>query len=114
MEAFKPKIPIEACPPTEEGPEEMDIRDQEVSTRITESRQPSIGQGGARKRKPSQDREPSKLIIRPSEHREDKARDEPSSGPKELIKKIGEKAKSVMRMSPPPERVQKVGEQSKS
>ena len=67
-----------------------------------------------RKRKPSQDREPSKLSIKPSEHREDKARDELSSGPMEMIKKMGEKAKSVMRTSPPPERVQRVGEHTKS
>ena len=69
---------------------------------ITESRQPSTGQGGARKQKPLQDREPSKLSIKPSEGREDKVRDEPGSGPMELIKKMGEKAKSTMRTQPLP------------
>ena len=73
-EAFQPEVSADACPLTEEGPGEMDIQDQEDSTRITEPSPPPIGQGGARKRKPSQDREPSKLIVRPSERREEKVR----------------------------------------
>ena len=64
-----------------------------------------------RKRKPSQDREPSKLTIRPSERQEENGKNRPSSSSKELIKKLGEKARSVMRTSPPPDRTQKVSSQ---
>ena len=88
-EAFQIGIPTGTLPQTEEGSEEKDVRNQEASTTIIESRQPSPGRERARKQKPLQDREPSKLSIKPSECREDKVRDKPGSGPMELIKKMG-------------------------
>ena len=87
---------------------------RDADTTITEPRQPSPGQERARKRKTSQDREPTKLNSKPSERREEKVRDEPGSSPLELIKKVGEQVKSVMRTSPPPERAPRVGEQARS
>ena len=66
-ETLQPEISADSRSLTGEGPGEMDISDKEDSTGITESSPPQIGQGGARKRKPSKDREPSKLTIRPSE-----------------------------------------------
>ena len=86
---------------------EMDVQDQEDHTRITEPSPLPIGRGGARKQKPSQDKEPSKLMVRPSERREEEVGYRPSSNPKGLIKKLGYKARSVMRMLPPGEGTQK-------
>ena len=73
-ETLQPEISADSHSLTEEGPGEMDISDKEDSTGITESGPPQIGQGRVRKRKPSQDREPSKLTIRPSERREENAK----------------------------------------
>ena len=103
-EAFQPEVSAEARPLAKEGPEEMDMQGQEDNMGITESSPPPIGQGGARKGKPSQDREPSKLIVRLPERREGKVRKRTSSGSKGLIKKLGEKTRDVMRTSPLPDR----------
>ena len=94
---------------TEEGTGEMDISDREDSTETAEPGPPQTGQGGARKRKSSKDREPTKLATRPSEHREESAKNRPSSSHTEKgwIKKIEEKARSLWRTSPPPDRTQK-------
>ena len=103
-ETCQPEILTGARPQTEESSEERDIRDREIGTRGAESRQLSTGRGVARKQKPSQDRQLVKLSIKPSERREDEVKDKPGSGAMELIKKMGERAKSAMRTSPPPER----------
>ena len=86
---FQVGIPTGTLPQTEEGSEEREERDREAGTTIIEPRQPSPGRERARKWKTSQDRELTKLNTRPSERREDKVRDEPGSGPLELIKKMG-------------------------
>ena len=93
----------------EEGMGEMDISDREDSTETAESGPPQTGQGGARKRKLSKDREPTKLAARPSERREESARNRQSSSHTEKgwMKKIEDKARSVWRTSPPPDRTQK-------
>ena len=66
-EAAQPEASADARQPPEEDPVEMEVQDQEDHTRITEPSPIPVGWEGARKRKPSQDREPSKLMIRPSE-----------------------------------------------
>ena len=47
-EAFQPEVSADARPLTEEGPGEMDIQDQEDSTRITEPCPSPVGKGGSK------------------------------------------------------------------
>ena len=89
------------------------MQDQEDSMRITASSPPPRGQGGLRKRKPSQDRQPSKLIVRPSERGEEKVGNRPGPSAKGLLEKLGEKARIVMRMSPPSDKMQEASSQYK-
>ena len=112
-EASQPKALTDACPLMEGSSEEVDMQDQEDSTRITASSPPPRGQGGARKRKPLQDRQPSKLIVRPSEQGEEKVGNRPGPSAKGLLEKLGEKARNVMRTSPLSDRTQKRSSQPK-
>ena len=109
-ERLQPEISAGSRSLTEEGTGEMDISDREDSTETAESGPPQTGQGGARKRKSSKDREPTKLATRPSEPREEKAKNRPSPGHTEMgwVKKLEEKARSVLRTLHPPGRTQKV------
>ena len=66
-ETFQPEMSADSRSLTEEGTGEMEISDREDSTGTAESGPPQTGQGGARKRKLSKDREPTKLTARPSE-----------------------------------------------
>ena len=54
-----------------------------------------------------------KLIVRPSEQGEEKVGNRSGSGSKELLKKLEEKARNVMRTSPPLDKTQEASSQHK-
>ena len=71
----------------------MEVQDQEDHTRITEPSPTPVGQEGARKQKPL------KHLVRPSESKEEGVGYRPSANSKGWVKKLGDKARSVMRTS---------------
>ena len=113
-EASQPEVSADARLPPEEDPAEMEVQDQEDHTRITEPSPIPVGREGVRKRKPSQDREPLKHMVRPSESREEGVGYRLSSNPKGWIKKLEDKARSIMRTSPLTEGTQKRDSHPKS
>ena len=62
LEKSRPETAANSCSTTEEAAEEMEIPSREEAAGTTEPNLPQTGQGTARKRKLSKDREPTKLI----------------------------------------------------
>ena len=107
-EVAQQETPAEARQPPEEDPAEMEVQEQEDLTRTTEPRPTPGGQEGARTRKQV------KHLGKSPESKEEGAGCRPSANSKGWAKKLGDKARSVMRTSPPMEGAQKRNSHPKS
>ena len=75
LETSRPETAADSRSTTEEAAEEIKIPSREEAAGTTEPNLPHTGQGTARKRKLSKDREPKKLIPQLSGRREESTRD---------------------------------------